>query len=354
MDHGTLSIAKIRLDGGTQPRETLDQATVDEYAEAMGNKVTFPDVTVFYDETDYWLVDGFHRVAAAKKKGKATINVEIRPGNLSEAQLYSFGVNKAHGLRRTNEDKCRAVKATLEHDLSDDWSDRRIAEHCGVDDKMVSRLRAEMVSGGSKSHLTKRVGKDGKTYDVSKTQEANKKRATKTTTSTKTTNRTVVETPTEADFVEEHEESKTAYVLGNEPEAVNGQFAVQSVTVTDGLGRPVPDALAPAFLLVNAGFDTVRNKIIAARTAWNEMQAELEAHPWVRRNADYVLIEDHIEKLRLLVSDLSGSGPFAPCVYCGAVAPADSRDACEGCRGSSWLSKDSYGRSPQLLRENAA
>ena len=41
----------------------------------MGNKVKFPDVTVFYDETDYWLVDGFHRVAAAKQKGQAQIGL---------------------------------------------------------------------------------------------------------------------------------------------------------------------------------------------------------------------------------------------------------------------------------------
>jgi hypothetical protein len=41
------------------PREKLDQATVDEYAEAMEHKAQFPPVTVFYDGIDYWCVDGF-------------------------------------------------------------------------------------------------------------------------------------------------------------------------------------------------------------------------------------------------------------------------------------------------------
>ena len=126
--------------------------------------------------------------------------------SLTDAQWYSFGVNKAHGLRRTNEDKRRAVKATLEHELSDDWSDGKVADHCGVDEKMVARMRAEMESGGAKRHLTKRVGKDSKTYDVSKTQRSNKKRAAKVMTSETTTTKEVHEYPVEPDFVEEHEE----------------------------------------------------------------------------------------------------------------------------------------------------
>jgi hypothetical protein len=53
----------------------------------------------------------------------------------------------------------------------------------------------------------------------------------------------------------------------------------------------VPEALEPAFRLVSAGFDTIRNKVIAARTAWTQMQAELEAHPWVQRSPDFCSIE---------------------------------------------------------------
>jgi hypothetical protein len=199
----------------------------------MGNKVKFPAVTVFYDETDYWLVDGFHRVAAAKQKGKTMIAVEIRPGSLLEAQWCSFGVNKSHGLRRTNEDKRRAVKATLEHDLSDDWSDGKIADHCGVTQEFVSKMRKQMPPPQNNSGVTKRVGKDGKVYDAGKASAASKKRATKTTTSETTTSKTVVEAPTEADFVEEHEEPKAAYVLEDEQEA--------DASVTDKLGRVVPE-----------------------------------------------------------------------------------------------------------------
>jgi hypothetical protein len=64
----SVSLAKIRLDGGTQPRESLDQETVDEYCEAMEAKAQFPAVTVFYDDIDYWLVDGLSVWRLPKRK----------------------------------------------------------------------------------------------------------------------------------------------------------------------------------------------------------------------------------------------------------------------------------------------
>ena len=88
--------------------------------------------------------------------------------------------------------------------------------------------------------LTKRVGKDGKVYDTKKRAAANKKRATKTATSKTTTTTKVVETPAEAEFVEEHEEPKTEYVL-------DGDDAAD--VVRDKLGRVVPEPYAVAFHL---------------------------------------------------------------------------------------------------------
>ena len=123
--------------------------------------------------------------------------------------------------------------------------------------------------------------------------------------------------------------------------------------MTDGLGRPVPDPLEPAFRLVSAGFNAIRNKVIAARTLWNELQADLESHPWVRRSPDFCVIEDEIEKLQILVRDLTSYAPYAPCVYWGATVPGDSLEACEGCRGSSGLSKSRYASAPHRLREKA-
>ena len=110
MKHGELiAIKDIRLDGGTQPRATIDFEAVFDYMDAMADGAKFPPVVVFYDGASYWLADGFHRVKAAEQAGVDEIACELHQGTQQDAQWYSFGANKTNGLRRTNDDKHRAV-----------------------------------------------------------------------------------------------------------------------------------------------------------------------------------------------------------------------------------------------------
>ena len=137
-----LRIDLIRIDGGTQPRAHLNPETVTEYANAMADDgCVFPPVTVFYDGADYWLADGFHRVAASKEAGFADIDADIRQGTRRDAVLFSVGANADHGLRRTNEDKRRAVLTLLNDSEWSKWSNVDIAKRCGVSDMTVLRLR---------------------------------------------------------------------------------------------------------------------------------------------------------------------------------------------------------------------
>jgi transposase len=140
-----LEIAKIRRDGGTQPRAKLSEDTVNEYMENMRAGDVFRPVTVFFDGADYWLSDGFHRVEAKLRLDPlATIDADVEQGTLEEAQWHSFSVNKSHGMRRNNEDKERAVRAALRHVHAEGLSNRQIAEHCGVNEKTVRNYRDEM------------------------------------------------------------------------------------------------------------------------------------------------------------------------------------------------------------------
>ncbi len=104
-----LPLDNIRQDGGTQPRAYMDGNTVQDYSLEMSNGVVFPPVIVFYDGTNYWLADGFHRVAAAVFCGWTAIAAIVKQGTCRDAVLFSCGVNATHGLRRTNEDKRRVV-----------------------------------------------------------------------------------------------------------------------------------------------------------------------------------------------------------------------------------------------------
>jgi ParB-like nuclease domain len=157
-----LELSLIRSDGATQPRAHLNQKLICEYAEAMSTGAKFPPVTVFYDGSNYWLADGFHRLEAAKKTAASSIAVDIRQGTYRDAVLYSVGANATHGLRRSNTDKRRSV-LTLLVDLEwSQWSNNEIAKQCCVAEGLVRKLKEELSSYNTKinSAYAKRYGID--------------------------------------------------------------------------------------------------------------------------------------------------------------------------------------------------
>lgn len=166
MKHGdALPIADIRVDGGTQPRAVLDFEAIEDYAEGMSAGVKFPPVVVFHDGDNYWLADGFHRVKAAYAAGFDTVRADIQQGTLEEAQWYSFSANRNNGLRRTTQDKQRAIKAALTHGRGIGLSDRQIARHVGVDQKTVTNWRRELQASEEIPQIGARtVSRRGRAY----------------------------------------------------------------------------------------------------------------------------------------------------------------------------------------------
>lgn len=160
-----LDIAKIRRDGGTQPRVGIIQETVAEYAEAMLAGDEFPPVIVFHDGTDYWLADGFHRALAGIVAGIEEIRADIRMGTLRDAVLFSAGANATHGARRTNEDKRHAVKLLLLDPEWSQWSDREIARKCRVHHDLVGQMRKTVSGGNRQIGGARKVTRNGTTYE---------------------------------------------------------------------------------------------------------------------------------------------------------------------------------------------
>ena len=137
-----LFIERIRMDGGTQSRATLDDGHIRDLAEAIEGGAELPPVVVFYDGSDNWLADGFHRVRAYDAAGCSEVPVDVRQGTVRDAVLFSVGANATHGLRRSNADKRRAVEVLLRDEQWRTWSDREIARVCGVTDPFVGKVRA--------------------------------------------------------------------------------------------------------------------------------------------------------------------------------------------------------------------
>lgn len=157
-----LEIAKIKATPEAQPRVSLHYPTVEEYAEALRGDAEFPPLIVFFDGTDHWLADGFHRLEAYKQCGYVEVPVDFRKGSKRDAILFSVGANARHGLPRTNEDKRRAVMVLLNDPEWGKKSDRWIAEQAAVSNKLVSVMRGETATV-NRSQLGERRGKDGKT-----------------------------------------------------------------------------------------------------------------------------------------------------------------------------------------------
>lgn len=173
----TLPLNKIRCDGGTQSRAFMDETAIAEYAEAMKEGAQFPPVVVFYDGTDYWMADGFHRARAAKDAGLTEINADVRQGDKRAAILFSVGANAISQVNRTSADKRRAVMVLLEDKEWSQWPQGEIAKTCKVSREYVNRVFQENKSSCDRSQDTSRkVERGGKTYEM-KTGEIGKKDA---------------------------------------------------------------------------------------------------------------------------------------------------------------------------------
>lgn len=142
-----LAIKKIERDPRTQPRVCIDQETLEEYAEALKAGCSFPPIIVFRDRQGrYWLADGWHRIGAYLLARRKMIECDVRQGELRDAILFAVGTNQRHGLRRTNADKRRAVRMLLADPEWAAWSNRQIAEQCGVSPGLVDLLRREQAN----------------------------------------------------------------------------------------------------------------------------------------------------------------------------------------------------------------
>lgn len=157
-----LKVEDIRMDPALQTRLQIDQQAVREYAEDMGRDglEAFPSVVVFDDGSELLLVDGFHRLEAAKSLGHESIRCRVHSGNKAEARWFACGCNRSHGLRRSNADKQRAVMWALECDPTK--SDAEIARHVGVCGNTVAKYRDQLASTSKIPESNQRVGADGR------------------------------------------------------------------------------------------------------------------------------------------------------------------------------------------------
>ena len=160
-----LALQDITRDETIQQRAGgMKSARVREYAKAMREGNQFPPVVVYYDGDTYWLADGFHRCEAAERISRSQIETEIHQGGRRDAVLFATGANAQHGVRRTNEDKRKAVTTLLLDSEWQQWSDHEIARRTHCTQPFVSKLRKEL---SGENLILVRKGADGRRINVS-------------------------------------------------------------------------------------------------------------------------------------------------------------------------------------------
>ena len=103
-----IPIEKIEVIQGLLPRvytHTVEEK-IEEYKEAMEAGEQFPPITVWERGSQYWLIDGMHRLLAAKRLGIDTIKAEVvELENELEARILAIEKNMLHGIPLTREEK---------------------------------------------------------------------------------------------------------------------------------------------------------------------------------------------------------------------------------------------------------
>jgi len=127
----------------------------------------WPPIVVWGD--DWWVLDGAHRLEAARRLGRERVAAIRFSGTADEAFVESVRLNVGHGLPLSMRDRRKAALQVLAR--HGDWSDRRIASLCGLSARSIARLRGaeseeRAQEDGVVVALQQRVGRDGKARPV--------------------------------------------------------------------------------------------------------------------------------------------------------------------------------------------
>jgi len=150
-----LAIDLIQVLGSVQPRQTLNEDAIADYAEhyspSDNGKAPLPPLRVFHDGNRYILSRGFHRHTAAIRATRKDLECEILDGTERDAILDAMQDNAEHGVRLTPADKRKAVNRLLDDSEWGKLGQAKVAEMANVSLGLVRSIVAERkaaVTGG--------------------------------------------------------------------------------------------------------------------------------------------------------------------------------------------------------------
>jgi hypothetical protein len=148
------------LTPGTYLRRSGTNAGHVQLLLGAANSSELPPILV--QEHGWRVIDGLHRLEAAKLRGDQTIAARFLDCTDEEALVLAIKSNITHGLPLSKADRVEGAKRVLA--AHPDWSDRAIAGITGLSAKTIASLRNRSADGPRFGG--KRLGRDGRRRPV--------------------------------------------------------------------------------------------------------------------------------------------------------------------------------------------
>ena len=111
------------------------------------------------------VIDGMHRLRAARLRGQDEIDVRFYDGDEDNAFVIAVAANITHGLPLSLADRTAAAARIV--GSHPQWSDRKIAAVTGLADTTVSAIRRRSSAVVPQSNTATRIGRDGRARPLS-------------------------------------------------------------------------------------------------------------------------------------------------------------------------------------------
>lgn len=128
-------------------------------ADAAGSSELPP---ILIQQSNYRIVDGMHRIEAARLRGEKSIKARLVNCTDEDAFILAVKSNTLHGLPLSRSDRIFGAKCILS--WHPDWSDRALGSLTGLSTKIIADLRRR--SPDEIQQFSKRIGRDGKRHPL--------------------------------------------------------------------------------------------------------------------------------------------------------------------------------------------
>ena len=337
-----------------QIRDGLNEAAVERYCETLQSVEAiawpFPPVMLNQTPAGYVCVDGAHRIAAAMKAGRETVEAKVVTLSDADAKVEAARANMANGLPLTPCERKKAIARLIE--LRPVWTDAAIAKVMGIHRNTVARVRKEL-GVGNRTERTIEAVEAAKAANHHATQEELAKAAgVSRQTITALPRRNATNAPCGANVAlppipkrpgvasPDFEGDRTANGCTNcAPEAVKPKvFTIvvagttyEASDIHDEIGQDIPVGWFPEYVQERLHIDEA---VKSLRTLKHAIQARAEKDDFRAYSGPARKADDIVANLDIAINSIRERKPEVLCRCNG--------EGCRACQGRGFLTKKQY------------